>query len=99
MQVLLNEVLDMFVHICLFLKHIHDLKPCIDYQRAEHLSCEKQDDQLGDFEISRVLYNSIDKDSCQDTSRLRLTRKPIQFKIDIWPLDVVCMRCVLRSLL
>ena len=57
-----NEILDIFVQICLAIKHVHDRKVLHRDIKGQNIFLMKNGMiKLGDFGISKVLTSTIDK--------------------------------------
>ena len=98
-----NEILDMFVQICLAIKHVHDRKVLHRDIKGQNIFLMKNGMiKLGDFGISKVLTSTIDKARTMVGTPYYLSPeivegKPYNFKSDIWSLGVLLYElCTLK---
>ena len=98
-----NEILDMFVQICLAIKHVHDRKVLHRDIKGQNIFLMKNGMiKLGDFGISKVLASTIDKARTMVGTPYYLSPeivegKPYNFKSDIWSLGVLLYElCTLK---
>lgn len=98
-----NEILDMFVQICLAMKHVHDRKVLHRDIKGQNIFLMRNGMiKLGDFGISKVLTNTIDKARTMVGTPYYLSPeivegRPYSFKSDVWSLGVLLYElCTLR---
>lgn len=95
------EVLEIFVQICLGLKHMHDRKVLHRDLKVQNVFLTKQGTvKLGDFGISRVLtvdnaLSVVGTPQCLSPEIMK--NQPYNFKSDIWALGVLLYElCALK---
>ena len=98
-----NEILDMFVQICLAIKHVHDRKVLHRDIKGQNIFLMRNGMiKLGDFGISKVLSSTIDKARTMVGTPYYLSPeivegKPYSFKSDVWSLGVMLYElCTLK---
>ena len=99
-----NYVLDLFVQLCLAIKHVHDRKIIHRDIKTENvfLSSRKRVVKLGDFGIAKVLESTLQQARTSIGTPYYLSPEICQgklynFKSDIWSLGVVLYElCALR---
>lgn len=98
-----NEILDMFVQICLAIKHVHDRKVLHRDIKGQNIFLMRNGMiKLGDFGISKVLTNTVDKARTMVGTPYYLSPeivegKPYSFKSDVWSLGVMLYElCTLK---
>ena len=98
-----NEILDIFVQICLAIKHVHDRKVLHRDIKGQNIFLMKNGMiKLGDFGISKVLTSTIDKARTMVGTPYYLSPeivegKPYNFKSDVWSLGVLLYElCTLK---
>ena len=96
-------IIDIFVQLCLALKHVHDRKILHRDIKAQNIFLTKDDIvKLGDFGIAKVLTNTIDKTKTMVGTPYYLSpeivdNKPYNFKSDVWSLGVLLYElCTLK---
>jgi NIMA (never in mitosis gene a)-related kinase len=96
-------IIDIFVQLCLALKHVHDRKILHRDIKAQNVFLTKDDIvKLGDFGIARVLSSTIDKAKTVVGTPYYLSpeivdNKPYNFKSDVWSLGVLLYElCTLK---
>lgn len=96
-------IIDIFVQLCLALKHVHDRKILHRDIKAQNIFLTKDDIvKLGDFGIAKVLSNTIDKAKTLVGTPYYLSpeivdNKPYNFKSDVWSLGVLLYElCTLK---
>ena len=98
-----NEILDIFMQICLAMKHVHDRKVLHRDIKGQNIFLMRNGMiKLGDFGISKVLTNTIDKARTMVGTPYYLSPeivegRPYSFKSDVWSLGVLLYElCTLR---
>jgi NIMA (never in mitosis gene a)-related kinase 1/4/5 len=98
-----NEILDIFVQICLAIKHVHDRKVLHRDIKGQNIFLMKNGMiKLGDFGISKVLNSTMDKARTMVGTPYYLSPeivegKPYSFKSDVWSLGVLLYElCTLK---
>ena len=98
-----NEILDIFVQVCLAIKHVHDRKVLHRDIKAQNIFLMKSGMiKLGDFGISKVLNNTVDKARTMVGTPYYLSpeiveNRPYSFKSDVWSLGVLLYElCALK---
>ena len=98
-----SEILDLFVQVCLAIKHVHDRKVLHRDIKAQNIFLMKSGlIKLGDFGISKVLSNTIDKARTMVGTPYYLSpeiveNRPYSFKSDVWSLGVLLYElCTLK---
>lgn len=98
-----NEILDMFVQICLAMKHVHDRKVLHRDIKGQNIFLMRNGMiKLGDFGISKVLTSTIDKARTMVGTPYYLSPeivegRPYSFKSDVWSLGVLLYElCTLK---
>ncbi|OMJ88256.1 hypothetical protein SteCoe_9841 [Stentor coeruleus] len=98
-----NEILDMFVQICLAIKHVHDRKVLHRDIKGQNIFLMKNGMiKLGDFGISKVLTSTMDKARTMIGTPYYLSPeivegRPYSFKSDVWSLGVLLYElCTLK---
>ncbi|OMJ73927.1 hypothetical protein SteCoe_27269 [Stentor coeruleus] len=98
-----NEILDMFMQICLAIKHVHDRKVLHRDIKGQNIFLMKNGMiKLGDFGISKVLTSTMDKARTMVGTPYYLSPeivegKPYNFKSDVWSLGVLLYElCTLK---
>lgn len=98
-----REVLDLFVQLCLALKHVHDRKILHRDIKSQNVFLSGSSRvKLGDFGIARVLRNTVEKARTMVGTPYYLSpeiieSKPYNFKSDIWSLGVMLYEiCALK---
>jgi NIMA (never in mitosis gene a)-related kinase len=98
-----NEILDIFMQICLAMKHVHDRKVLHRDIKGQNIFLMRGGMiKLGDFGISKVLTNTIDKARTMVGTPYYLSPeivegRPYSFKSDVWSLGVLLYElCTLR---
>lgn len=96
-------IIDIFVQLCLALKHVHDRKILHRDIKAQNIFLTKDDIvKLGDFGIAKVLSSTIDKAKTLVGTPYYLSpeivdNKPYNFKSDVWSLGVLLYElCTLK---
>ena len=96
-------IIDIFVQLCLALKHVHDRKILHRDIKAQNVFLTKDDVvKLGDFGIARVLSSTMDKARTVVGTPYYLSpeivdNKPYNFKSDVWSLGVLLYElCTLK---
>lgn len=96
-------IIDIFVQLCLALKHVHDRKILHRDIKAQNIFLTRDDIvKLGDFGISKVLSSTIDKAKTLVGTPYYLSpeivdNKPYNFKSDVWSLGVLLYElCTLK---
>eukprot|EP01135_Chromosphaera_perkinsii_P000738 Nk52_evm26s151 gene=Nk52_evmTU26s151 len=90
-----EQILDLFVQICLAMKHVHDRKILHRDLKSQNIFLSNNDIiKLGDFGIARVLKNTMEQArTCIGTpyylSPELCENKPYNNKSDIWSLGCV----------
>lgn len=90
-----DEILDMFVQICLALKHVHDRKILHRDLKTQNIFLTKKDMiKLGDFGIARVLHNTNELAKTAIGTPYYLSpeiceNRPYNNKSDIWSLGCI----------
>jgi NIMA (never in mitosis gene a)-related kinase len=98
-----NEVLDIFVQVLLAMKHVHDRKVLHRDIKGQNIFLMKSGlIKLGDFGISKVLTNTVDKARTMVGTPYYLSpeiieNRPYSFKSDVWSLGVLLYElCTLK---
>jgi NIMA (never in mitosis gene a)-related kinase 1/4/5 len=98
-----NEILDIFVQISLAIKHVHDRKVLHRDIKAQNVFLMKSGMiKLGDFGISKVLSNTVEKARTMVGTPYYLSpeiveNRPYSFKSDVWSLGVLLYElCTLK---
>jgi NIMA (never in mitosis gene a)-related kinase len=98
-----REVLDLFVQLCLALKHVHDRKVLHRDIKSQNVFLSGSTRvKLGDFGIARVLRNTCEKARTMVGTPYYLSpeiieNKPYSFKSDVWSLGVMLYElCALK---
>jgi serine/threonine protein kinase len=96
-------ILDIFVQLCLAMKHVHDRKILHRDIKAQNIFLMQNGIvKLGDFGIARVLTNTMDKAKTAVGTPYYLSpeivdNKPYNFKSDVWSLGVLLYElCTLK---
>ena len=90
-----NMILDIFVQLCLALKHVHDRKILHRDIKAQNVFLMKNGIvKLGDFGIAKVLNKTTDNAKTMVGTPYYLSpeivdNKPYNFKSDVWSLGVL----------
>ena len=98
-----NEILDLFVQVLLAMKHVHDRKVLHRDIKGQNIFLMRSGlIKLGDFGISKVLSNTVDKARTMVGTPYYLSpeiveNRPYSFKSDIWSLGVLLYElCTLK---
>lgn len=98
-----NEVLDIFVQVLLAMKHVHDRKVLHRDIKGQNIFLMRSGlIKLGDFGISKVLSNTVDKARTMVGTPYYLSpeiveNRPYSFKSDVWSLGVLLYElCTLK---
>ncbi|KAJ6238302.1 camk family protein kinase [Anaeramoeba flamelloides] len=98
-----GEILEMFIQICLALQHIHSKKIIHrDLKLANIFLTKSGQIKVGDFGISKLLQNTLEKAKtvCGTPYYLSpeiINQKPYSYKTDVWSIGIILYElCTLK---